>query len=412
MAMAIQNPSLINFAAGFVDSATLPVEECAAITRRIFSHPAQGQTALQYGTTLGLKPLREELLRHLEKLEGRPASAFNLTADEIVITTGSQQTLYLVADALVDPGDIVIAASPSYFVFTGTLQSLGASVLTVPVDQYGMDVDALQRLLEKLDRDGQLPRVKFIYCVSYYDNPTGLTLSPQRRQRMVELARRFSRDYRILILEDAAYRELGYDGGVLPSIKSFDPENLYTILTQTFSKPFAPGLKLGYTAMPKDLLHAVLQQKGNHDFGSSNLCQQIALEALRDGSYEEHLQVLREQYRRKRDAVIAALQAHMPPGVQWTNPEGGMYVWVTFASSVDTSQSSAMFSRCVDAGVLYVPGDYCFPANSAEPIPHDCLRLCFGQVALDQIASGIQRLATVVKQTLDPIPQTLDPIAT
>src|SRR5690606_30075156 len=139
------------------------------------------------------------------------------------------------------------------------------------------------------DRDGQLHRVKFIYCTSYFQNPTGLTLSTERRRRLLDIARHFSREHRILIVEDAAYRELLYDGDALPSIKSFDPGNQYTVLAQTFSKPFAPGIKTGYTFMPHDLLQAVLRQKGNHDFGSANLCQHIALQAMTDGSYQQQV---------------------------------------------------------------------------------------------------------------------------
>src|SRR5256885_11978222 len=162
IAAAVADPNLISFAAGLVDPLTLPVEECAAITQKIFADRPRAQTALQYDTTLGLKPLRHELLAHLEKLEGKPARAMSITADDIVLTTGSQQTLYLVGDCLIDAGDIVIAANPSYFVFTGTLQSLGANVRTVPADDDGMNVEALAELLGQLERDGQLGKVKFI----------------------------------------------------------------------------------------------------------------------------------------------------------------------------------------------------------------------------------------------------------
>src|SRR5258706_4572273 len=225
---AVADPSLISFAAGLVDPLTLPVDECAAITQKIFADRARAQTTLQYDTTLGLKPLRHQLLAHLEKLEGKPASSMSLTADDLILTTGSQQTLYLVGDCLIDPGDIVIAANPSYFVFTGTLQSLGAQVKTVPADDDGMDVEAVAGLLRQFERDGQLTEVKIIYCTSSSDNPTGLTLSPPPRKRLLEIARQFSPDHPILILEDAAYRELPYDGEALPSIKSFDERNEFT----------------------------------------------------------------------------------------------------------------------------------------------------------------------------------------
>lgn len=398
---AVRNPHLINLAAGLVDPLTLPVTECDAITRRIFADVGRGRCALQYDTTLGLSELRQQLSKHLQELEGMPAAALGVDARSMVVTTGSQQALYLVGDVLIDPGDIVIAAKPSYFVFTGTLASLGATVLTVPMDDDGMDVDAVERLLGRLQTDGRLSKVKLVYCTSYYQNPTGLTLSAERRPRLVEIVKRFSAaaGHRILILEDAAYRELRYDGPAHRSIKSFDQENRFTIISHTFSKPFAPGLKLGYTAMPDDLLHAVVQQKGNHDFGSANLTQHIALEALRDGSYERHVVELQDAYRAKRDAMLAALKGHMPAGVHWTTPHGGLYFWLTLPVGIDTARESPFFKECIERGVLYVPGDYCFQADEQTGRrPGNHLRLSFGQVAPDRIVPGIERLADAVRR--------------
>jgi 2-aminoadipate transaminase len=203
-----------------------------------------------------------------------------------------------------------------------------------------------------------------------------------------------------VILEDAAYRELRYDGAAegYRSIKSYDAENLFTAIGHTFSKPFAPGLKLGYTAMPDDLMHAVIQQKGNHDFGTANLCQHIALETLTDGSYYEHVKVLQEAYRAKRDLILAALDRRLGdvPGVTWTHPHGGLYTWLTLPPEADTSRGGAMFRACVDAGVLYVPGDYCFQPDDTGHVPTNHVRLSFGQVAAEQIEPGIERLASVI----------------
>jgi 2-aminoadipate transaminase len=402
IATALRNPKLINLAAGLVDPLTLPVAECESISQRIFSSTARGRAALQYDTTQGLAELRREALAHIEQLEQMPAGQMGLTPDQIVMTTGSQQALYLIGDCLIDPGDIVIAAAPSYFVYTGTLDSLGANILTVPMDDDGMDVEAVARLLERLEREGRLSRVKFVYCTSYYQNPTGLTLSADRRPRLLEIVRQFSRDHRILILEDAAYRELRYDGPAHRSIKSYDADNHFTVLSHTFSKPFAPGLKLGYTAGPDDLLHAMLQQKGNHDFGSSNITQHMALEAFRDGSYQKHGEVLRKAYRIKRDAMLASLLRFMPPdaGIHWTHPHGGLYVWLTLPDHIDTSRTGPMFGACISNGVLYVPGEYCFQRDEQGRLPENHIRLSFGQVAPDQIEPGIERLAEVVRRQL------------
>jgi 2-aminoadipate transaminase len=407
IAEALRNPRLINLAAGLVDPLTLPVEECEAITRRIFTDVARGRAALQYDTTLGLGDLRRRLLTHIEELEGKSASAMSLTENDIVCTTGSQQALYLIGDALIDPGDIVIAANPSYFVYAGALQSLGATVFTVPMDANGMVVDEVQHLLARLEREGRLDRVKLVYCTSYFQNPTGLTLSAERRPRLLEIVQRFSKRHRILILEDAAYRELRYDGESFPSIKSYDPHNQFTIISHTFSKPFAPGIKLGYTAAPPELLNAMLNQKGNHDFGSANLTQHIALETMHDGSYAKHVKVLCDAYRAKRDAMVDALKQHMPAdsNISWTYPHGGLYVWIALPAGFDTSRGSSFFNTCVDRGVLYVPGVYCFQPDEHGMLPTNHIRLSFGQVAPDQIASGIERLASVVRDHLPSNPQ-------
>ncbi|MGA2440999.1 MAG: PLP-dependent aminotransferase family protein [Tepidisphaeraceae bacterium] len=403
MAAAQGDANLINFAAGLVDPLTLPVEEVRRISQTIFASETRARAALQYDTTLGLASLRSAALKHLEKLEQKSAADFGVTEREILISTGSQQALYLIGDVLIDPGDIVITANPSYFVYTGTLASLGATVMPVPMTSDGIDVSAIEKLLCRLEREDRLGRVKLIYTTSYFQNPTGLTLSAEARPRLLEIARRFSRFHRLMILEDAAYRELRYDGPELPSIKSFERENRNTILTHTFSKPFAPGLKTGYTAMPADLLEAVLHQKGNHDFGSASLTQHIAAEALDSGLYDQHVRLLCQSYRRKRDAMLDALQRYVPAsaGASWTHPSGGLYVWLTLPDDADTSRSSRLFQACVEKSVLYVPGDYCFqpvqgPGGAGGFVPKNHLRLSFGRVAPDQIEPGIQRLAQAI----------------
>lgn len=402
MEAVIANPALINFAAGLVDAPSLPVEPTRRIAETILSDDPRARVALQYDTTLGLRALRQRVIEHVEALEGKPAASMSISADNVLVTTGSQQALYLIADVLVDPGDIVITANPSYFVFAGALESLGAEIRTVPMDDHGMVVEEVETLLQRLERQNLLPRVKFIYCTSYYQNPTGLTLSEARRPRLLEIARKHSRYHRLLILEDAAYRELRYDGPALPSIKSFDAYNRHTVLAQTFSKPFAPGIKTGYTIMPDDLLEACAHQKGNHDFGSANLCQQIALQAMNDGSYTRHVELLQQAYRRKRDTLLKALDRHMPraAGLHWTIPNGGLYVWLTLPESIDTSRDGGMFQAALAAGVIYVPGEYCYQPDTHGARPRNHLRLSFGQVDEKQIEPGIERLASVVREQL------------
>ena len=391
---------MISFAAGLVDEPSLPADATLQAATAVLKSPKRAQRALQYGTTQGLEPLRKRLVRHIESLELKKAHDMGFGPEDVLLTTGSQQSLYLIADTLLNPGDIVITANPSYFVYTGALVSMGARLIGVPMDNFGMDVDQVARVLEDLKKSGDLPRVKFIYCTSFYQNPTGLTLSLERRQRLVEIARNYSCNHRLLIVEDAAYRELRYEGAALPSIKSFDHTNQYTVLTHTFSKPFAPGLKLGYTIMPRDLMRQVLRQKGNHDFGSANLCQWLALETMTSGNYAAHVRRLREEYLKKRDRLLNCLQQHLPSSVHWTRPQGGLYVWLTLPGHINTGPGGRLFDACIKSGVLYVPGEYAY-ANIDRPSRNQ-LRLCFGQVPITRINTGIRRLARAISQLDNP----------
>jgi 2-aminoadipate transaminase len=226
-----------------------------------------------------------------------------------------------------------------------------------------------------------------------------LTLSLSRRQKLLELARRYSRSQRILILEDAAYRELRYEGADLPSVKSFDPGNEYVAWTSTFSKPCAPGLKTGYGILPRELVGPVLRVKGNHDFGSNNLAQHILERLLASGAYDAHVVELRDVYRRKRDALLRALEAEFRdvPQVSWTHPAGGLYVWVTFPPGMESGPTSRLFQSALEEGVLYVPGEYGYVAQAGVPVPCNEARLSFGVASPEEIREGVRRLRRAVR---------------
>lgn len=395
---AVTRPEVISLAAGLVDHESLPTDAVRECIETVLAADASGRAALQYGTTPGLAELREAMLAHLEGLDGLTRDDWRVTPDHVVVTTGSQQGLYLVTDALVDPGDIVITSAPSYFVYTHALASFGADVRTVPMDAGGMCVDALETLLAMLAATGELDRLKLIYCVSYFQNPTGISLAADRRARLVEMVQRYSRSHRIALVEDAAYRELRYDGADAPSLKSFDRDNDFVVLAATFSKPFSPGLKTGVLVLPDGLVAPVLWQKGNHDFGSQNFVQHVLLEALRSGAYERHVAQLRETYAAKRDVMLAALEAHLGelPQVSWVRPGGGLYVWLTLPRGQDAGPDSALWQRCLDEGVMYVPGVYCYSPGEDGAAPTNEIRLSFGVASTEQITEGIRRLGVAL----------------
>jgi 2-aminoadipate transaminase len=400
MQQAVENPNLISLAAGLVDPASLPAAETAAALAELLGDPQTARPALQYGTTQGYAPLRDRLLARTAALDGVMPQETSLSADEVVITTGSQQLLYLVSELLLDPGDLVITEAPSYFVYQGTLSSVGVETRAVPMDEQGMNTDALEELLARLDRSGDLERLRLIYVCDYFQNPSGLTLSLPRRRHLLELARRYSRRHRLFILEDAAYRELRYEGTNLPSIKSFDRDNTHVILALTFSKPCAPGLKTGYGFLPRELVGPFLRLKGNHDFGSNNLTQHLLLRLLETGAYDRHVAELCQVYRGKRDALLGALAHEFRPWpqVRWTYPDGGLYVWLTFPPEVDTGPRSRLMEAALREGVLYVPGQFCYVNGANGPVPSCEARLSFGVAPVDQIREAIRRLARAVAE--------------
>jgi 2-aminoadipate transaminase len=269
-----------------------------------------------------------------------------------------------------------------------------------------MRADLLDQRLSELDAAGELERVKLLYVCSYFDNPTGLTLSAQRRRDVMGVVQRWRKKHHFYVLEDAAYRDLVINPeDDVPSMKMLDEDNSLVILAQTFSKPLAPGLKTGYGFLPDDLLGPVMNQKGSHDFGSANLCQHIIHRLLASGEADRHIEVLREAYRAKRDAMLEALAEHLGDlkaagQVDWTEPGGGLYVWLTLPEAINTDLKESLFQRCLEAGVLYVPGGFCFFAEPGRPVPQNHIRLSFGVPSVDENREGVRRLAQAIREEL------------
>ena len=405
MQTALANPALISLAAGFVDQQSLPYEATAQVTAEILGDPFQGRRALQYGTTIGDVGLRRELVALLEKNERVTSGTFASMLPRVVVTTGSAQLLYLVAETLLDPGDIVLVEAPTYFVFLGVLETRGARAIGIEIDEGGMKLDSLEATLASLDGRGELDRVKLIYTVSEHSNPSGISLAEDRRGPLVDLARRWSKKHRIYILEDAAYRGLNYEGNEPSSVWRHDPEGESVILARTFSKTFSPGMKLGFGILPAELVVPVVSLKGNHDFGTTNLTQQILTKVLADGHYDCHLQGLIAMYRRKRDTILDALDEHfgaLDGAVTWTRPKGGMFIWLAVPEGVDLGSKGPVLPRCLEQGVLYIPGAFAFPGEPGT-VPTNYARICFGVPSEAELTEGIRRLSAALAECLDPV---------
>ena len=401
MARALENPQLISLAAGFVDQQTLPVGIVRKVITQILSDEEAARQALQYGTTLGDPELRELILANCLQLDGLEREQSPVSVDQVVLTAGSNQLLHLVAETLLDPGDIVICTSPSYFVFLGILKQLGVRTMGVAVDQQGMLPDSLEELLEQLQQQGELARVRLLYLVPYYDNPAGITMSRQRGDEILEIIQRWSEKQRIHLLVDEAYRQLRLDGDDVPSLWTRPGAAETVIMAGTFSKSFSPGTRVGWGILPDELIEPLLDQKGNLDFGSPNINQQIMREVLQSGDLQQHLQQLTAGYRVKRDAMLAAADRYLAPlgQLSWCAPAGGLYLWLELPPDVNSGPEGELFEAALDEGMLYVPGQYCFPAEG-EGVRYNTIRLSFGVQSADRIELGMQSLSVALQRLL------------
>jgi len=401
MAKTLANPELVSLAAGFVDQESLPVEPTQQALDALLSDGTRARAALQYGTTIGYPPLRDAVLQRMVQADTLCGNDSNASIDQVVLTAGSNQLLFLLGDTLLNPNDVVICGAPSYFVILGVLENLGAIAMGVEIDEHGLIPEAIEAELARLDAADELDRVKAIYVTTYYDNPSGVTVPAERRAALVEIANRWSRRNKIYVIEDAAYRELRYYGPDTASLRSFDPEGHTVIHAGTFSKSFSPGIRVGWGVLPPPLVEPILAQKGNVDFGSPNFNQHLMASIMEQGLFDAHLEQLRDSYRRKIDSILGAADEFLGAvdGVQWVRPTGGLYVWLRLPETIDTGLSGPLFDLAVQQGVLYVPGEYCYPAAHRPPMKN-MLRLSFGIPSCESIRRGIEALARAIRQVL------------
>jgi 2-aminoadipate transaminase len=425
MHAALSRPKLISLAAGFTDNASLPVAEARTALNQVLRSPKTGRPALQYGLTAGDPKLRELTAAHLRKLDFQAvvSSSFSSsslvlelksrtrTKDEdektysperLLITGGSQQLLYLTAEALCNEGDIVLVEDPTYFVFLGILQSRGLRAHAVRLERDGLDLAHLERVLQSLKRRGELRRVKMLYLVSYFQNPTGVTTSFRKKRGLLKLLKKFERaaGHPIYLLEDAAYRGLRFAGNDVPSALAVPGAAERVIYAGTFSKPFATGVRVGYGILPRLLFTAVKHIKGNHDFGTSNLLQHLVAHALASGIYGKHVARLQKRYAHKARVMKLAIKKHFPPAVEWWEPEGGLYFWMRLPHRLPTGMKSKVFSTALKNDVLYVPGEICYADDAARRKPNHEMRISFGNASEKDIPDGIARLGRVLRKFL------------
>ena len=374
-----ESPDVISFAGGLPAPEVFPVNEILDACIRVLRN--QPALALQYGTTEGYLPLREMIARFTARV------GFEVNPDNLLITSGSQQALDLLGKIFINPGDRILVESPTYLGALQAWNTYGAEYVPVDSDEHGMETDALEEAL----RTGP----KLIYVLPNFQNPTGVTLSLERRKKLVELANR----YGVPIVEDDPYGQLRFEGDHLPSVETLDAEwhpnsGSYTgnvIYLSTFSKILTPGLRLAWVVAPPEVIRKLVQAKQGADLHTAVFNQMIAFEVSQHGFLDLHVQKIIEVYRERRDVMLDALEEHMPKGVSWTRPQGGLFLWITVPEYINTA---SMMIEAVQEKVAYVPGESFFPGGGGL----NTMRMNFSYSNPQLINEGIGRLARVLKR--------------
>jgi len=374
----VQNPEIISLAGGMPDPATFPAEEIKEISQNIFTK--KSAQALQYSSTEGLPKLRKSILNHLAK-DGN-----NGELENIIISSGSQQGLDLIGKVFLSPGDIAIVELPSYLAALNAFHSYGGELVGIPMDDEGMQMDILEGKLTQLKNEGK--KVKFIYTISNFQNPAGVTMSLARRKKIIEIAQKFN----VFIVEDNPYEKLRFEGESIPSVYSLD-NNGFVISLGTFSKILCPGLRLAWVLGNKDIIEKMTILKQATDLCTSILNQLIAYEYCQLGKLEENIKSNIQIYKKKRDVMLNALEKYFPKEAIWTKPQGGFFVVATLPEYIDTGE---MFKEAIEENVAYVPGAPFFADGKGQ----NTMRLSFCFPSVEDIDEGIKRLGKVIKKRI------------
>jgi len=376
-----QKPEIISFAGGLPSPETFPVEEVAEIAHEVVLQ--DGAWSLQYGPTEGDPRLKEEIIRWMAR------DGIHVTADNILITTASQQGLDIVGRVFINRHNPVMTARPSYVGAISAFRSYMARFVGIDLDDEGIRVDLVRDKLAEMRLAAELPR--FIYVVPDFQNPAGVTMSLERRKALLALAR----EYQVLIVEDTPYRSLRYTGKTLPSLYEMDQGEGYVISLRTFSKILFPGLRLGYIMAKTEFIDKFVIAKQGMDLCTPPFTQAIAYEYLHRDLLEDHIKSNIAIYAKKREIMMQALEDTMPkhPDLCWTRPEGGLFLWLKMPEKVDTE---IMFKEAVEENVAYVVGTGFYPDGGGK----HAMRLNFSYPSESDIVEGVKRLARVIERNL------------
>jgi 2-aminoadipate transaminase len=372
-------PEVISLAGGLPDTSTFPPKSFAAQMTRIAQESVA--EALQYGPTEGFEETVDCILQVMGGEGMLP------DPQDVIVTTGGQQAIDLVAKTLIDPGDVVICEAPTYPGAVPVFCSYQADVVQVECDEDGMRIDELETVLAQLDAEGRRP--KFVYSVPTFQNPAGVTMSLPRRRRLIELAR--SRE--MLVVEDNPYGLLRFGGEPLPPLYQLDGGD-FVLYIGTFSKILSPGIRLGWAVAPPPVMEKIVLGKQAADLCTSTLTQYFVREYFAEGRWREYIENLTGIYRHRRDAMIAALAEFFPQGATWTEPEGGLFIWATLPEFIDTGD---LLARALRDDVAFVPGQ----AAYVDERGRNSMRLNFSGVGEDEIREGVRRIGKVIAEQVE-----------
>ncbi|MBW4828368.1 MAG: PLP-dependent aminotransferase family protein [Clostridiaceae bacterium] len=369
-----QKPEIISFAGGLPAPELFPVEELEKVSSKVLEE--QGTTALQYGPTEGYEPLRVEITKRMEKV------GVECKSEDILVTSGSQQGLDFSGKIFLNPGDIVLCESPSYLGAINAFKAYEPEFIGVPTDENGMIMEELEDILKNNDR------VRFIYVIPDFQNPSGRTWSIKRRKRLIELAN----EYNVAIIEDNPYGELRFEGEYYPAVKHYDTEGR-VIFLGTFSKIFCPGLRLGWVCAEGEVLNKFVLAKQGSDLQSSTISQMQVAKFLEEYDIEAHIEKLKKVYKKRRDLMINTMKEEFPEEIKFTNPEGGLFTWVVLPEYMNARDLAV---KAIEKNVAFVPGGSFFPNGGNE----NTLRLNYSSMDDEKIVIGIKRLAEAIKSMM------------
>ena len=372
--------NVISFAGGLPDPATFPKEKLSKIAARVIEE--QGDMALQYGPTLGVTQFRNILKQFMRRNNVKVNDN-----DDVIVTTGSQESLYLIGKVFVDPGDYVLVEAPTYLAALNVFRQFGAKFASAPVDDNGMRVDVLEERAKKLIKEGA--RIKLIYTIPTCQNPSGITMNRERRKHLLELAEELD----LLVVEDDPYSFFSFKPVDAEPLKTMDKSGRVIYLS-TLSKILSPGMRIGWTLSNSEIIRSLELAKQAVDLHTPNLTQYIAMEAIKEGVIDEGIERAKKLYKEKRDIMLEALEKYFPEGSSWTKPIGGLFIFAYLPKGIDTKK---LLPEAVKRRVAYVPGQSFFAEGGGE----NTLRLNFSYPPMDLIEEGIKRLGNFFKEVLN-----------